>query len=167
MTLLTRLRRSPVPQGETFTLFGTTQHTRSGDLCLDLPRIPRTPVSKFQHRRIGPNPSVCTNDVIPFRANYASSHSKGVQWASLIPNSAQVLDRSVDLTIGLLNMAHVTILVGGETYEMVKTRLESDPSKELHRFYLPIDALDVFGEKPHILAIRCKAIQQIENLSFV
>ncbi|KAG8162142.1 hypothetical protein KVR01_007907 [Diaporthe batatas] len=128
---------------------------------------PKNPCINFQNRKIGPNPRVCTNDIIPIRANYPRSQSNGVQWTSIIPNSAQVLSRSADLTIGLLNMARVAILVGQETYEIVKTRLESDPSKEIHQLYLPINVFNVFGEKPHVLAILCKATQQIENLFFI
>lgn len=128
---------------------------------------PKNPCLNFQSRKIGPNPRVCTNDIIPIRANYVNSSSTGVQWTNLIPNSAQVLERSVDLTMGLLNMSRIAILVGQETYEIVKTRLETDSSKELHKLYLPISIFTVFGERPHVLAVLCKATQQIENLIFV
>lgn len=128
---------------------------------------PKNPCLQFQSRKIGPNPRVCTNDIIPIRANYVSSSSTGVQWTSLLPNSAQVLERSVDLTMGLLNMSRVTVLVGQEAYEMTKTRLESDSSKELHKLYLPIDIFTVFGEKPHVLVVMCKSTQQVESLIFV
>lgn len=125
---------------------------------------PKNPCLNLQSRRIGPNPRVCTNDLIPIRAKCSRT---GVQWGSIIPNSAQVLERSIDLTMGLLNMSRITMLVGREVYKTITTRLENDPSKEIHKLYLPIHNFTVFGDEPFALVVRCKDTKQIENLIFI
>lgn len=127
---------------------------------------PKNPCIKLQSQKIGPNPRVCTSDLIPIRANFEKS-TKEVPWGNIIPNSVQVLDRSTDLTMGLLSMSRVAILVGQEVYRIVKARLENDASKELHQLHLAVKGLRVFGEEPHILAVRCKETKQIENLIFI
>lgn len=127
---------------------------------------PKNPCLKLQFQKLGPNPRVCTSDLIPVRATFEKS-VKEIPWQNIIPNSAQVLQRSVDLAMGLLSMSRVTILVGKEVYHSVKARLESDASKELHHLYLEVKGLTIFGEEPHVLAVRCKETKQLENLIFI
>lgn len=137
---------------------------RNGRAMFGFTADPKNSCLNLQHRRIGPSPRVCTNDLVPLRANYART---GVQWESIIPNSVQVLERSVDLTMGLLNKSRVTMLVGREVYKTVTARLENDPSKEIHKLYLPIHKFSVFGDEPFVLVVRCKDTKQIENLIFI
>lgn len=137
---------------------------RNGRAMFGFTADPKNSCLNLQNRKIGPSPRVCTNDLIPVRANYART---GVEWESIIPNSVQVLKRSVDLTMGLLNQSRVTILVGREVYKTVTTRLEKDSSKEIHKLYLPIHKFSVFGDEPSVLVVRCKDTKQIENLIFV
>lgn len=137
---------------------------RNGRAIFGFTADPKNSCLNLQSRRIGPSPRVCTNDLIPIRANYSRT---GVQWENIIPNSAQVLERSIDLTMGLLNKARVTILVGREVYKTVTARLEKDLSKDIHKLYLPIHKFRVFGDDPFVLVVRCKDTKQIQNLIFI
>lgn len=126
---------------------------------------PKNPCLNLQSQKIGPSPRVCTSDLIPIRATFERG-VKEMPWGNIVPNSTQVLERSVDLTMGLLRMSRVTILVGQEVCHTIKARLESDASKELHRLHLGVKGLTIFGEEPHVLVVRCKETKQIENLIF-
>lgn len=127
---------------------------------------PKNPCISLQSQKIGPNPRVCTSDLIPIRATFDKSVKK-VNWGNVVPNSTKVVERSLDLTMGLLSMSRVAILVGQEVYHSIKARLESDASKELYQLQLAIKGLMVFNEEPHVLVVRCKETKQIENLIFI
>lgn len=88
---------------------------------------PKNPCLVMQNHRIGPNPHVCTNGLIPFRANAArrdvyDKATTGVDWASLLPKSAQVIEKSAGMTMKLLSMSRVVILVGKHVYDIVKSK---------------------------------------------
>lgn len=59
---------------------------------------PTNPCIKFQFRKLGSNGRVCTNDLLPFRADYSKSV---VQWQESIPNLVSVEEKAIDLTMAL------------------------------------------------------------------
>lgn len=119
----------------------------------------------FQNRKIGPNPRVCTNDLIPIRAHFVSNG--GVVWENILPNAAQVIERSEELTMKLLDASRVVILVGKAVLDRVTARLEADPTKEVHKLFVPAEGITIFREDPYILVVRGRESGKIENLIFI
>lgn len=118
----------------------------------------------FQNRKIGPNPRVCTNDMIPIRAHFVPNG--GVAWESLFPNAAEVLEKSVDLTMRLLDESRIVMVIGRQAHDTVTRRLEEDPTIEVHKLFVPAHGVTIFREAPHILVVRGRETQEIRNLVF-
>lgn len=118
----------------------------------------------WESYKIGPNPRVCTNDMIPIRAHFVPNG--GVAWESLFPNAAEVLEKSVDLTMRLLDESRIVMVVGRQAHDTVTRRLEEDPTIEVHKLFVSAHGVTIFREAPHILVVRDRENQEIRNLVF-
>lgn len=121
------------------------------------------PCIKFQFRKIGPNARVCTNDLLPFRADYSKS---GVQWQESIPNFASVEEKALDLTMSLHDYSRVHVVVGKEAHDAIKQRLAQDKGKIVQKLFINLQGLAPFGEEPHILVVRHATTNAINSLVF-
>lgn len=124
---------------------------------------PTNPCIKFQFRKLGPNGRVCTNDLLPFRADYSNS---GVKWQESIPNFASVEEKALDLTMALHDYSRVHIVVGKEAHDAIKQRLEQDKGKVVQKLFINLQGLAPFGEKPHMLVVRHAPNNVIHSLVF-
>lgn len=136
---------------------------------------PENPCLAMQHRKIGADATVCSNDLIPIRANsareavYTPSSICGVDWKALIPeNTNAVLEECVATTMRLLRYARVILLVGKHVLDVVIPRFqEENPDKEVKKVFLSVSGIEIYWGKPYIFVVLDKATQKVEKIFFV